>query len=150
MSHYEKTSLKSKDFLRLYGLSYGSFQVLLGKVLAYIDSEKQARPISKRGRKSALDVADQLLLTMVYLRQYHTFLSLGHQFGISESYAQKRFVYIRKILLKVVDLPDVKQLIFDALTNKIGIDVSEQPIERPLKNQKRYYSGKKKDIRSRR
>jgi hypothetical protein len=147
MSHYEKSSLNPKAFLRLYGLSYGSFQVLLGKVLAYIVGEKQARPISKRGRKSALDVRDQLLLRLVYLRQYHTFLSLGHQFGISESYAQKRFVYMRNILLKVVDLPDIKQLSFENLTHKIGIDVSEQPIERPLQNQKQYYSGKKKAYR---
>ena len=29
----------------------------------------------------------------------------------------------------------------------IAIDVTEQPIERPTKNQKDYYSGKKKDIR---
>ena len=107
--------------------------------MAYIGGEKQARPLSKRGRKSALDVSDQLLLTLVYLRQYHTFLSLGHQFGISEPYAQKRFVYMRNILLKVVDLPDIKQLSFENLTNKICIDVSEQPIERPLQNQKQYY-----------
>ncbi len=144
MSNYEKTASKPKEFIRLYGLSYGLFEVLLGKVSRYIADQKQAHPISKRGRKSVLGLADQLLLTLVYLRQYPTFLSVGHQFGISESYAQKRFVYMRNILMKVVNLPDIKQLTFEGLTNKIGIDVSEQPIERPLKNQKHYYSGKKK------
>ncbi len=136
MSNYEKTASKPKAFLRLYGLSYGLFDVLLSKVAAYIACQKQAHPVSKRGRKSALALADQLLLTLVYLRQYPTFLSLGHQFGISESYAQKRFVYLRNILTKVIDLPAVRQLTFETLTNKIGIDVSEQPIERPLNHQK--------------
>ncbi len=146
MRDYEKIAAKPKSFLRLYGLSYALFEILLGKVARYIDSQKQAHPVSKRGKKSTLSLADQLLLTLIYLRQYHTFLSLGHQFGISESYAQKRFVYLRNILMKVVGLPDPKQLSFDTLTTKIGIDVSEQPIERPLSNQKQYYSGKKKDI----
>ncbi len=148
MLGYQKTAAKPQDFLRLYGISYGLFETLLRQVSTYITNHKQAKPVSKRGRKSALGLADQLLLTLVYLRQYSTFLSVGHQFGISESYAQKRFVYIRNILMKVVDLPDIKLLTLDKLTNKIGIDVSEQPIERPLTNQKQYYSGKKKDIPS--
>lgn len=148
MLHYKKTASKPQDFVRLYGISYGLFETLLSKVSSYIQSQKQAKPVSKRGRKSALVLADQLLLTLVYLRQYSTFLSVGHQFGISESYAQKRFVYIRDILMKVVNLPDSKQLSLETLTNKIAIDVSEQPIERPLTNQKQYYSGKKKDILS--
>lgn len=148
MLHYKKTASKPKDFVRLYGISYGLFETLLSKVSSYIQNQKQAKPVSKRGRKSALALADQLLLTLLYLRQYSTFLSIGHQFGISESYAQKRFVYLRDILMKVVDLPDIKTLTLETLTNKIGIDVSEQPIERPLTNQKQYYSGKKKDILS--
>jgi hypothetical protein len=150
MAKYVKTAAKPNEFVRLYGLSYGLFDILLGKISRYIDDQKQAHPVSKRGKKSSLSLADQLLLTLVYLRQYHTFLSVGHQFGISESYAQKRFVYMRSVLIKVVGLPDIKQLTFDKLTNKIGIDVSEQPIERPLTNQKQYYSGKKKDLPSKR
>ena len=144
MENYEKIAAKPKEFNRLYGLSYGLFESLLKQVATYIEGQKQAYPLSKRGRKSGLGLADQLLLALVYLRQYQTFLSVGHQFGISESYAQKRFIYIRNILMKVIDLPDAKLLTFDKLTTKVGIDVSEQPIERPLKNQKQYYSGKKK------
>jgi hypothetical protein len=148
MEAYEKTAANPHTFLRLYGISYGLFETLLGKVASFIEAQKQAHPLSKRGRKSGLPLADQLLLTLVYLRQYSTFLSVGHQFGISESYAQKRFVSLRTILMKVLDFPDPKQFTFVKLTNKIGIDVSEQPIERPLNKQKEYYSGKKKDTPS--
>jgi hypothetical protein len=147
MVSLEKTAANPQTFMRLYGISYGSFQVLLAKVEAYIQAQKQANPLSKRGRKAGLDVAEQLLLTLVYLRQYITFLSLGHQFGISESYAYKRYTCMRNILMHVLEMPDKGQLSFEMLTNKVGIDVSEQPIERPLQHQKQYYSGKKKGIR---
>lgn len=147
MIDIEKTASRPPAFMRLYGINYASFKILLAKVDAYIQSQKQAKPISQRGRKASLALASQLLLTLVYLRQYVTFLSLGHQFGISESYAYKRYSFIRKILLLVLDLPDSKQLCQAVFTNKVGLDVSEQPIERPVKNQKQYYSGKKKDIR---
>jgi len=139
-----KTGSNPQNFMRLYGISYGSFQVLLAKVEAYIQAQKQANSLSKRGRKPGLDVAGQLLLTLVYLRQYITFLSLGNQFGISESYAYKRYSFMRQLLMHVLEMPYKGQLSFEMLTNKVGIDVSEQPIERPVHQQKQYYSGKKK------
>ncbi len=69
MANYEKTAANPPEFLRLYGLSYGLFEVLLGKISHYIDRQKQAHPVSKRGKKSSLSLADQLLLTLVYWRQ---------------------------------------------------------------------------------
>jgi len=48
-------------------------------------------------------------------------------------------------LAKVEKLPNRKALLeYPAAT--LAIDVSEQPIERPVKNQKAYYSGKKRPI----
>jgi Helix-turn-helix of DDE superfamily endonuclease len=57
-----------------------------------------------------LTIADQLLLTLLYLRQYDTFLELGDKFSISESYAQKRYTFISKQLMKALDLPNEKDL----------------------------------------
>jgi hypothetical protein len=99
----------------------------------------------QRGLKSSLTIADGLLLTLIYLRNYHTFLQLGEMFSISESYAHKRYTFISKRLLKGLDLPDDKALTTDSL--KIVIDVTEQELERPVKKQKSYYSGKKSDTR---
>jgi|GEM_PF-6537245 len=45
-----------------------------------------------------------------------------------------------------MDIPNDKALTADKL--KIIADVTEQPIERPFKEQKSYYSGKKKSILS--
>lgn len=99
----------------------------------------------QRGLKSSLTIADQLLLTLLYLRQYHTFLQLGELFSISESYAQKRYTFISERLLKALDLPDDKSLTAENL--KLVADVAEQEIERPQTKQKSYYSGKKSDTR---
>ena len=101
-----------------------------------------SNPLSKRGRKSSLIIEDQLLLTLLYLRQYDTFITLGTQFGISESYAQKRYTFISSMLLKSLDLPEEHTLEL-AQIQVLAIDVTEQPIERPVKKQAQYYYGKK-------
>lgn len=65
---------------------------------------------------------------------------------MSESYAQKRYTFISKRLLKALDLPNEKDLTIENL--KLVADVTEQEIERPQKEQQSYYSGKKRNISS--
>jgi hypothetical protein len=73
------------------------------------------------------------LLTLLYLRQYDTFLELADKFSISESYAQKRYTFISKLLMKSLNLPNDKDLTTENL--QLVVDVTEQEIERPLKEQ---------------
>lgn len=142
MSLFEKYKQKRPaEFTRLVGVSYATFQIILEQLEAEIIRYKQQKPMRQRGLKSSLTIADQLLLTMLYLRQYHTFLQLGEMFSISESYAQKRYCFISKRLMQALDLPNDKALTAEKL--KIIIDVAEQEIERPVREQKSYYSGKK-------
>ncbi len=146
MNLFEKYKMKKPaEFTRLVGVNYGTFEILLEKLESEVIRYKQAKPMRQRGLKSSLTIADGLLLTLIYLRQYHTFLQLGEMFSISESYAHKRYTFISKKLLKALDLPDDKALTTDSL--KIVIDVTEQELERPVKKQKSYYSGKKSDTR---
>ncbi len=146
MSVFEKYKLKRPaEFTRLVGVNYGTFQIILEKLENEIIRYKQLKPMRQRGLKSSLTIADHLLLTLIYLRQYHTFLQLGEMFSISESYAQKRYTFISKRLMKALDLPNDKSLTADNL--KLVADVTEQELERPSNKQKSYYSGKKSDIR---
>ena len=147
MSLYEKYQRKKPaEFIRLVGVNYGTFQIILQKVTEQITYYKQQKPMRQRGRKGSLSVADQLLLTLLYLRQYHTFLQLGELFDISESYAQKRYTFIVQRLLQALDLPDEKALTGQPLI--LLMDVTEQEIERPVKKQRSFFSGKKNSIRS--
>jgi hypothetical protein len=86
---------------------------------------------------------DRLLLTFYYLRHYPTLINLAAIFGISESYCHKVYANTARLLAKVEKLPNRKALL-DVPAATWGIDVSEQPIERPVKNQTAYYSGKKR------
>ena len=105
-----------------------------------------ARAPCKRGRKADICLEDQLLLFLIYLRSYPTFLILGEDFKISESYANKIFHKISKRMIAILKLPSNNELSLEGL-KAVVVDASEQPIERPVKNQKDYYSGKKNDIR---
>lgn len=78
----------------------------------------------------------------MYMRLYHTFLCLGQAFSVSESYAYKRYRHMRGILVEALDMP-CKDLLPAGAFKKVAVDVSEQPVERPLKGQRPYYSGKK-------
>ena len=85
---------------------------------------------------------DRLLVVLYYLRHYPTFENLADVFGISESYCHKIYTRYGKILAQVETLPNRKQLLEDA-PETLAIDATEQPIERPVKGQRAYYSGKK-------
>ena len=147
MSVFEKYKLKRPvEFTRLVGVNYATFNIILEKLKNEIIRYRQTKLVRNRGLPSSLSIEDQLLLTLTYLRQHHTFLQLGEMFSISESYAHKRYTFITKRLLKAMDIPNDKSLTADNL--KIIADVTEQAIERPLKKQKSYYSGKKSSIPS--
>jgi len=133
------------EFTRLVGVNFGTFQIILAKLQREITRYKEQKPMRTRGLKSSVPIADQLLLTLLYLRQYHTFLQLGEMFSISESYAQKRYTFISQRLMKTLDLPNDKDLTAENL--KLIADVTEQEIERPVSKQKSYYSGKKSGTR---
>ena len=139
---------KPEEFLRTVGLSQEDFLHLHGKLAAYLDEQKALKPLTRRGRKdSKLALEDRMLLTLYYLRHYPTFINLAAIFGISESYCHKVYARTARQLAKVEKLPNRKVLLENP-TATVAIDVSEQPIERPVKNQKAYYSGKKNATRS--
>ena len=130
---------------RLFGIKFELFEIILGKVQENKNEYLLKNPVSNRGLEAELSVANQLLLTFEYLRQYPTFLSLGFSYGISESYANKIFHKIRPILAKIVGLSNPAKLKYKDIQTVI-IDVTVQPIERPQENQQIYYNGSKKNI----
>ena len=147
MSIFEEIKDLPKDeFKRTVGISLPDFLLVIQLVASFIEKEKQENPMKKRGLKSKMTHYNQVLLFFYYLRDYPTFLKLGQQFSISESYANKIFHRILDILVQTLKLPN-RKILLDQNFEKLLIDVTEQPIERPVKSQKKYYSGKKKTHR---
>ena len=133
-----------EKFKRQTGIAKEDFQRLCEKTEDYLEEEKERNPQKRRGLKtSKLSLADRILLTLYYLRHYPTFANLADIFEISESYCHKIYSRYCRILVKVEPLPNQKSWLEKPPTTLI-IDVTEQPIERPIKGQKSYYSGKKK------
>ena len=95
---------------RLFGVKYDTFEIILEKVQNHFDIHLIENPISNRGIDGELSTANQLLLTLEYLRQYPTFLSLGFSYGISESYANKIYHNIRAILSELVGLKNPQKI----------------------------------------
>ena len=89
-----------KETKRVIGIDYEQLQQLFiqGEALhhqkqAEIEGAKFRLNNKGSGCKPKLSLPDQMLLTLVYLSQLHTFQYLGVQFGVSESTANNIFHY---------------------------------------------------------
>ena len=148
---------------RLVGLKYEQLQQLI-IVAEALHVQKQAKKESDKtriiakggGRKPKLSVKEQIILTLVYLRQMTTFQLLGIQFDVSESTANDTFNYwfpLMRELLPASILEQIKknselEIVLELLTDfELIVDSSEQPRERPrdYEEQKKFFSGKKKN-----
>ena len=90
MSKYEMLQQNSTASKRLFGLKMEQIDTLLEKVQDYFELQKRQNPLSNRGLKISMPLADQLLLTLEYLKSYPTFVVLGFNYGVSESWAMNR------------------------------------------------------------
>ena len=146
MKRYAKIIQQSERSFKIQtGLSIDNFNQLLQQLRLHIAQLKIENPLTTRGLNGELSLEDKLLLALYYIRHYPIFLLLGQIFNISESYANKIYHKIISIIVKIAHVKGVRSLI-DGTIKDIVIDVSEQPVERPKKGQKKYYSGKKNDI----
>ena len=137
--------INSNNYLRQVGISEKQFTFLLKGLEQEIEEDLQRNKIKKRGVPSKVMTTElKLLLTLRYLRHYPTFITLGTTFGISESYANKIFHKTINYMLRFIHPKKTNELSLDDVCTVV-IDVSEQEIERPVKKQKSYYSGKKND-----
>ena len=142
LRYSEAKNLSEERFQRMVGVSFQKFHYLLEKITEEVEQRRAKYPMSNRGLSSTISLNDKLLLTLYYIRHYTTFETVSCVFKVSESYANKIYHRISSILLSVMHVKGIKTLRQSDIDDII-IDASEQIIERPLKRQKDYYSGKK-------
>lgn len=141
MTYEQIKNLNPKEFKRLCGVHEETFNRMV-KVL-----QPDLQRTGKRGGQPKLSVEEQLLMTLEYWREYRTYFHIGKSWGIHESTVCRIVRKVEKLLIRsrAFRLPGKKQLHQSAYKWKIlVVDVTETPIERPKKQQRRYYSGKKK------
>lgn len=101
------------------------------------------------GRPPKLSRADQLLMTLMYWREYRTQFHIAGSYGISEATVCRTINKVENALMHSGEfrLPGKKVLQpNDTLIEVILLDVSEQPIERPKKSKNATTVAKRNDI----
>jgi hypothetical protein len=121
-------SLNDADFKRSTGVSRRVFAQMLPVV---------ENGLRHWGRPPKLSRADQLLMTLMYWREYRTEFHIGLAYGVSEATVCRTVRKIEDLLIqsKQFHLPGRKALhSSDTAIEIILVDATEQPIERPQKN----------------
>ena len=128
MRYEEIKDWKDADFKRLTGVKQETFK----QMLAVLERE-----LPNFGRPSKLSRADQLLMTLMYWREYRTQFHIAGSYGISEATVCRTIKKVEGALVRSGEfrLPGKKVLQpSDTLIEVVLVDVSEQPIERPKKS----------------
>lgn len=127
---YENIKDRSEgDFKRLTGVPHPLFKQMLTVI-----EEKT----SNFGRPPKLTKADQLLVTLMYWREYRTQFHIAETYGVSESTVCRTINNIETTLMQSgrFTLPGKKKLLeSDTLIEIILVDATEQAIERPKKTE---------------
>src|SRR5262245_44246404 len=148
-------------FRHLTGLTVAVFEALAAEVVPAVEAAHRAaldRPDRQRavggGDDFDLATADQVLLTVIWLRQYPTNEVLGFLFGVSDSTASRArcLPVLEQAGKDTMRMPDpgvgrrkrLPALLNDTPGLAVVIDSFEQRTQRPKRRQRAYYSGKKK------
>ena len=136
--------LKDGEFKRLTGVQRSTFEKMLEVV------EKGLRDF---GRPPKLSRADQLLMTLMYWREYRTEFHIGQTYGVSEATVCRTIKKVEDTLIKSrqFHLPGKKVLQpSDTVIEIVLVDATEQPIERPKKDNAGTIAAKRSVIPKRR
>ena len=124
--------LPDDEFRRLTGVKRPTFELML-KVLRKAQREKH----SKGGRPNTVPLAERLLMSLTYWREYRTYFHLGQSYGIEESVCYRNIRWVEDALMAsgAFRLPGKKALLAsDASYEVVLVDATETPVERPKKN----------------
>jgi len=128
MRYEEIKDWTEQDFKRHTGVKPETFE----KMLATLEKE-----LPSFGRPSKLSRADQLLMTLMYWREYRTQFHIAGSYGVSEATVCRTINKVEDALVHSGEfrLPGKKVLQpSDTIIEVVLVDVSEQPIERPKKS----------------
>ena len=138
-------SLSDDQFRRSTGVKRVTFE----KMKAILNQAHKIKK-SKGGRPNKLSIKKQLIMSLMYWREYRTYMHCSLSFGVSESSAYKTIKWVEEVLIKegAFSLPG-KKVLYDSDNpiEVILVDATETPIERPKKSRKNTIRAKRSDIR---
>ncbi len=141
--NFKQLYKKPKVFSRITGVSVEEFDKIL-KMAEPVWAERIEKVKRVSGRPYGLGTLENhILCLLIYYRTYLTQEFLGFLFNVDDSCVSRSIRRVAKVLAPVLAI-EKNRLVPEQEAMDIIIDCTEHPIERPKKNQKKYYSGKKK------
>ncbi len=128
MRHEKIKDYGNEKFKRLTGVKKETYTMMVN----VLKSE-----LRDFGRPPKLSRADQLLMSLMYWREYRTQFHIAETYEISESTVSRTIKKVEDALMKSGQfrLPGKKILQeSEMIIEVIVVDVAEQPIERPKKS----------------
>jgi hypothetical protein len=128
--------LPPKTFRRLVGVTPAVFEQMREAALAGEAASSHPAGGGRRGPKPKLEVADRLLLLLMYYREYRTFAHIGASFEVSEAQAWRIVSDLETRLLKDgrFHLERKQSLRSETHWQGVVVDVGECACERPKKS----------------
>ncbi|UQN08514.1 transposase family protein [Deinococcus sp. QL22] len=123
--------MNRKQFRRRTGVYPETFAEM-EEVLTLREGRKK-----KSGRPAALSVAEQLLMTLEFWREYRTFAHLGDDWGVHETTVHRTVERVEAALIASAQFQMPRKRVFQEaqLVYSIArVDASEVPCERPKKS----------------
>lgn len=136
MKYEDVKDLKPKEFRRLTGVKPDTFKKMLC-VLEAAAAKRKAAQTYRGGKKPKLTLADQLMMTLCYLREYRTQFHVAKSYGLHETHCGRIIRHVEDTLMKSREftLPGKKAILASNIEYEVVvIDATETPIERPQKN----------------
>lgn len=130
MLYEDLIKLPPSLFRRACGVARSAFSAMVDVLQPYLDRR------GRRGGQNSLTVANQLLLTLQYWREYRTQFHIGLDFGVSEATVCRTISKVETVLVQSgrFRLPGKRRLLDpDAELEVVVVDVTEVSIERPKK-----------------
>jgi hypothetical protein len=151
MSHTERLRRSPNAFRQLTGITPDAFARLLADLTPRherADAGRKHRPGRQRrpgaGRKHVLDLADRLLMLLIYYRTYTTHAFLGFLFGVDDSSVCRNINPLQPLLAGIFRIPERRVVLDPEDIRELFFDATERPTRRPAEGQREFYSGKKK------
>lgn len=142
MLSFEKLSRHPQTFSRLTGVSTGLFSEMVEKIRPLRDVRRDNSDEGGRAYKPA-GLEEHLMALLIYYRCHITYVFMGFLFNSHETTVMRSVSRIERIAVKVIHIEKNRQVSREEVEYLIT-DVTEQPVQRPKRKQKKYFSGKKR------
>ncbi len=123
-------------FQRLTGVKKEVFKTMVSELKRLSPGSAHKVKGKKRGPKPKFKKEDELLMMLMYYREYRTFFHIAQDYGISEPQCWRIVTQTEALLLKSkkFHLPGKKKLVENNNWEVVVVDVAEHSVERPKKN----------------